>query len=460
MLVIMAGTVMVVLDTTIVNVALHNIGVDLHAAEGIAWVVTAYLLGVCASQPATGWLADRFGRKAVYLGSLAAFTVASVLCALSINLPMLVVFRLLQGIGGGAVMPVGMAIVLDLFPKSRHGQAMATWGTTAMVAPAIGPTVGGWLVTAVSWHWLFLINAPIGVACLIFGIRLLPARSPRIDRPFDSMGLLFGSGGLSLAVVGLAEANKWGWSSPATLVCIGVGFTSLVLFVRHELATRHPLLELRVFSNRSFRLAMSAMVFVTLAQFGRMVFLALELESLRGFTPLKVGLIFMPPAIVTGAAMQIGGRLVDRVGPRTPIMAGCAIMATAMLALSLLTLTTPVWVIVTILCLQGLGTGCIMSPAMVAGLSQLPATLLSQGAALRTLGSQVSGAFAVAVLGAVVAFRLGGGTPSAARAQAAYNTCFLVAAVGVLFALFLAARLPRGIPDLDPEAEALSMVAE
>ena len=315
MAVIMAATVMVVLDSTIVNVALHQIGVDLGAGDDVEWIVPAYLLAVCASLPATGWLADRFGRKRVFLGSLLAFTVASAACAAAPNLAVLVLFRVLQGFGGGAMIPVGMAIALELFPRERHGRAMAVWGMSAMVAPAIGPTLGGWLVTSVSWHWLFLVNVPIGAAALVAGLRLLPDVGPRDRRPFDVAGLVLGSAGLTVAVFGVAQGTAWGWTSPAIVLCLVLGLGSLALFVRHELRTPHPLIDVRMFSERSFRLAMGVLVFVMGANFARLVFVPLQLESLRGFTALRVGMMFIVPAIFTAVGMSLGGRLVDRVGP-------------------------------------------------------------------------------------------------------------------------------------------------
>lgn len=445
---IMAGTVMVVLDTTIVNVALNAIGDDLRAGDNIEWIVTAYLLGVVASQPATGWASDRFGRKELYLASLVAFTGASLLCALSQSLPQLIASRMLQGFGGGASVPVGMAIVLDLFHRSQHGRAIAMWGTSAMAAPTLGPTLGGWLVTAVSWQWLFLINVPIGVICVVLGLLVLPTTAVRRRGRLDLLGLVLGVGGLGTTVLGLSQANQWGWSSPSTLACVVAGVVGLAVFTWHELRTPQPLVELRTLSHRSFRLTMAIVLFVQSAQFARMIFLALELTGLRGYTPFEVGMIFMPAALVTGVSMHVGGRLCDRVGPRLPILSGVLVMLVAAIALGMLTITTPVAVIVLIVCVQGVGTGLTSSPVMVAGLSQLPKDLLSQGSMMRSLANYVSGAVAIAVLGAVVSLRFGGDS-SPESVQSAYNRGFLVAALGLVFALWLAFRLPPGAPDLD-----------
>ncbi len=441
---VMTGTVMVLLDTTIVNVALHEIGVDLGAGEGIAWVVTAYLLAVAAAQPLTGWLADRFGRKRVFLLSLAAFTTASAACAMAPTLGVLVFFRVLQGFGGGALLPVGMAIVLGLYPRERHGRTLAIWGMGAMVAPAIGPTLGGWLATDFSWHWLFLVNVPVGIVAVIGGSKLLPDVGYRSRRPFDVGGLVLGSGGLTLAVLGLSEGNAWGWGSPATLLTVFGGLLCVAAFVAHELRTDHPMLEVSLFRQRTFALAMAIMFLAIVAQYGRLVFIPLELESLRGSTPLVVGLLFFPAAAVSAVAIFVGGRLTDRIGPRTPIIVGCATMLVSCTGFALLTVDTPLAVVGVVMALQGAGFGMASSPALVAGLSDLPPALIAQGTAIRSLTREVSGSVSVAVLGAVVAIRMGS-DPSVEQSQAAYNAAFALAAVGLAVAIGLALLLPKGL---------------
>jgi EmrB/QacA subfamily drug resistance transporter len=448
--VIVAATTMVALDTTIVNVALHQIAVDLGAGVRIEWVVTGYLLAVCVSQPASGWLADRFGRRVVFLTSLVAFTLASCACALAPTLGVLVAARVVQGLGGGALIPVGMAMVLGLFPRERHGRAIGIWGLAGMLAPAIGPTLGGYLVTAVSWHWLFLINLPIGIVSFAFGIRLLPEVGERHRRPFDGLGLGLGCGGLSLAVLGLSEANEWGWGSVATIGCLIAGGALLAAFVSHELRVEHPLIELRMFREHTFTIAMSVMALVFVAQFARLVFIPLQLEGLRGESALKVGLLFLPAALVAALAMTVGGRLVDRIGPRLPVVVGASCMGIALLAFANLALDTPLPLIAVFLAIQGFGFGLLTPPVLVAGLSDLPPHLVSQGTALRSLLNQVSGAVAVALLGAVVATSAGA-HPTPAESQSAYNNAFAVAAVGVLIALALATRLPRRRPVIEIE---------
>lgn len=451
LLVITSATMMVALDTTIVNVALHVISVDLHGGTNIEWVVIAYLLGVCVAQPASGWLADTFGRSRVFLSSIAAFTLASVACAAAPTLGFLVAARAVQGLGGGAGMPVGMAIVFGIFPKEQHGRALGVWGAAATLAPAVGPTLGGWLVTSVSWHWLFLINVPIGVATVVAGIWLLPRGDDRHQRPFDASGLVLGGTGLGLAVLAFSEGNAWGWRSAATLTCAIGGIACLVGFVRHELRVDHPLIELRMLRARPYRVAIIVMMLVFVCQYARLVFIPLQLESLRGETALTVGLLFLPAALCSATALWLGGRLVDRIGPRVPVILGTAAVFVAALCFTQLSLDTPLSVIAGILSIQGIGFGLVTPGVLVAGMSDLPPQLTAQGSALRSLLSQVASAFAVALLGAVVASSAGP-NPTSAQAQDAYNTAFAVAAVCGLAALLMSLRVPRRPPRHTVEA--------
>jgi EmrB/QacA subfamily drug resistance transporter len=459
MSVVMAATIMVALDSTIVNIALHPIGDDLGAGAGIEWVVIAYLLAVCASQPATGWLADRFGRKRVFLTSLVAFTVASALCGLSPTLGLLIAARVLQGLGGGALMPVGMAMALELFPPDKRGRAMATWGMAAMAAPAIGPTVGGWLVTAVSWHWLFFINVPIGIVTLIAGLRLLPKGGTVELRPFDAPGLVLGGVGLAAVVLGVSEGSQWGWSAPATLLCLVGGSGLLAGFVVHELRRRDPLIELRMFSVSSFRYAIGSTMLVAVAQYARLVFIPLQLQALRGYSALEVGLLFMPAAVASAIGMQIGGRVVDRTGARRPVVIGCLGVAVSMLGLWQLELSAPIEVIAALMSLQGLSWGLTTSPGLVAGLGQVPKRLIAQATAVRSLAQQVAAAVSVAILSAVVTTRLTTGATTS-ESWDAYNTAYLVAFVASIAAALLAFGLPDRAEALHRSPESDEAAAE
>ncbi len=356
-------------------------------------------------------------------------------------------------------------MALGLFPRERHGFAMAMWGMAALVGPALGPTLGGWLATSVSWHWLFLINVPIGAVAVVVGVYLIPNIGHRDRRSFDVGGLILGSGGLSLLVLGLSEGNLWGWTSAATVACLILGLAALIGFVPHELRADQPMLQLRMFNQRAFRLSAAAMLCVLIAQYGRLVFIPLELESVRGISPLRVGLLFLPAAAAQAIGMQTGGRLVDRIGARLPMVVGAAILFVAVAGYASLSLTTPITLVAVLLTVQGLGSGLMGAPATVAGLSDLPRHLLAQGTAIRSLTGQVGGALSVALLGAIIAIGTGS-DPTPHQSQAAYNTAFAVAAVIVLIALVLSCRMPnpkrtanpKPSPDLPADDETVAPV--
>ncbi len=446
--VVLIGTFMVVLDTTIVNVALPQIGIALGRSSGIEWVVTAYMLAVGLGQPATGWLADRFGRKQVFVTSLGLFTAGSLLAALSPNLETLVAFRVLQGLGGGFMMPVGMTMIYELFPPDRRGTALGIWGIAAMTAPALGPVIGGYLATTVSWHWLFLVNVPIGALGVLAGVRLLRDTGYRERRPFDALGLTLASSGLVAWLLGFSGVTEHGWSSPRVSGTILAGAVLLTAFVRRQLRSEHPLIDVRMFKVPVFTLTIVIGWSVVLIQYGKLTFLPLELQTLRGMTPLDVGFLFLPAAAASALAFPVAGRLTDRIGPRIPVMTGAAFLAISAWILGHLSTTTPLSTVLTALVAQGLGTGLMMMPTVVTGMNALPARFVAQASAVRSINRRVAASLGVAILATIVTARLGsvsaaGIDPSQfPTAQAAYNSVFLVAFGGAVLAFVLAWFLP------------------
>lgn len=428
--VVLIGTFMVILDTTIVNVALPVMAVDLDAPTGVEWVVTGYLLAVGMVQPATGWLADRYGRKRVFLVSLGLFAVGSLLAAVSVNLGFLVASRFAQGLGGGAIMPVGLAMIYELFPADRRGAALGVWGIAAMAAPALGPVVGGYLVTAAGWRWLFLINVPIGAVGIVAGMRLLRDVGYRERRSFDLPGLVLAVGALSVLLLTLSRSAETGVASPWTVGGLVVGLFLLWSFVRVERRREHPLIDMTMFTNPTFSLTIAIVWLITLAQFARLVFIPLELIGIRGFSALDVGLMLAPAAVATASTMPLGGRLADRVGPRVPVSLGLALISLGVFFQSRFAVDTPVWAMITAFCIQGLGTGLAMMPNTLAAMDSVTANLVAQASSVRSLNRQIAGALSVAVLTSVVVAQLGvleasGVDPQ--LAQDAYNQVFLIA---------------------------------
>lgn len=438
--VVLVGTMMTALDSTIVNIALPQIGDALDAGQNVQWVVTANLLAVAVSLPAAGWLAARMGAKQLFLSSLAIFAIASLGAALAPNLWFLIAARVVQGMCAGVINPISMTIVLDLFPTEERGRAMGIWGLVAMTAPAVGPTLGGYLVTAVNWHWLFFPNVPFGIIGALVGRRLLVDSPERPSTRLDSRGLLLGGSGLALFLFVLAQSRRWGWGAPRTVVVLVLAVVLLGLFFRHARRADEPLLDLQLLKTPMFRLALYLIALATAAQYARSVFIPQQFQVLRGYSALRVGLMLTPSAVATAVSMALGGRLVDRLGPRPPIRIGLVLMLVGSAGSAFLTVTTPAWWVVASLTVQCLGVGMVMIPATVAGLNALDDAVIPQASTLRSLTNQVAAAVSVAGMFAVVNAMLAGASTDAQR-QHAYNASFQIAIVATLVALVVTTRL-------------------
>lgn len=448
--VVLAGSYLVTLNTTVVGVALADIARDLEGGSGldVDWVVTIYLLAVVSAQPLTAWVAARAGHKAVYLACLSGFALGALLCALAPTLPALLAARFLQGASGGALMPLGLSMVLAVFPPHRRGLVLGIRGMAVMAAPAFGPPVGGLIVTHTSWRGIFAALVPIAVVAVLLAAGLLRDPGNREKRPFDGEGWLLAALGIGLVVLGARQTGTWGYDSPGAIALFIAGAAVIALLVRRSWRREHPILEVRLLAVPTFALSIALVWLITVVQFARLNFLPVELQVLRGMSAQEVGLILAPAAVGVAALMPVGGWLADRIGARVPMMAGLTVMAFTTWQLAHLGPDTPVRWIVAVLTIQGLGTGLLRIPLNVAGLNALPNRFITHAATLRSLNRNVAGALGTAVLAAVVVAQLGtlapdtGSAAEVARAQAAYNRLFLVAFGFVLAALAASVFMP------------------
>ncbi len=454
--VVLMGTFMVVLDTTVVNLGLPSLQRDFDTIEGVEWVVTAYLAGVGVTQMCSGWAADRFGRKATFVAALVIFTVASILCAAAPSLELLVAARVLQGVGGGLMMPVAMAMIYELFDPHERGRALGYFGIAIMAAPAIGPVLGGGLVDWAGWRWLFLINVPIGLVGVPVALRLLRETGFRESRPFDRAGLALTGSGLVLLLIGLFQGSTWGWTSPTIVTMLVVGATLLGLFTRHTLRVRAPLVEMRILANPVFAVAMASVGLMAAAQYSRLVYIPLELGTVRGISELQIGLTMLPTALGIAITMPIGGRLADRVGARIPASIGIVVLGATFWPLANLTTTTPLPVISAIVFVGGLGSGLAMMTPNIVAMNSVPGRKVSQATGLSSVARQLSAAVGTALLASIFAGNRPDGDPSTvapAEALDAYATVFLIA-MGVLVVAFVIAQFLPG------KAKALALQQE
>ena len=338
------GLFMVVLDSTVVNIALTKLQAVFGATlTGVQWVVTSYTLALTVSIPLFGYLADRYGTKRIYLLSLALFTIASGLCGLSWNIGSLVFARVLQGLGGGALLPLASAQLFAAFPTNERGRAGAYLGVPVLFAPALGPTLGGYIVEYLDWRLIFYLNVPIGIVGVLIGATVLREYRAAATRRMDWPGLILSSIGFATLVYGIGEAGADGWGSTKVLSFLAIGLISLLAMVVVELRAAAPLLDVRLFRDWNFAAGNLMTWTLQIALFGALFLLPIFLQGLRGLTPVQAGLWLLPSALATMVVLPIGGILVDRFGAKPIILIGAAALALTSYALSHLTLQTTFW---------------------------------------------------------------------------------------------------------------------
>ena len=439
------GTFLVVLDSMAVTLALADIERDFGTDSGIEWVFTAYIVALGVTQLASGWISDSFGRKNAFIATLTVFTVGSGLCAMAPSLPVLVAFRVLQGLGGGLLIPVTTAMIFETFGPYERGKAMGLWGIALTVAPAVGPLVGGAIVETVGWRWVFAVNVPIGGVGALFAWRIMTASRPGGRRSLDVIGLAVASVSTSALTIGLSEAESWGWLSLPTVASLAIGLGGVAWFVIRMLRRSHPLVNVALFANRTYSLGVVTSALIMVTQMGRGLFIPLELSSTRGVADITVGFVLLPAGIGLGAFMPFGGRLTDRFGSRGPVTVGALLMGLGFALLSRLGPETDLWFIALALTIGGIGAGIgMMSPNVVA-MTALRFDEVNQGAGLTSVARQIAVAVGVTGLVAVSAavedtpFESGDPVTQAAidPFNAVFATCAFVMALVVVIAQWL-----------------------
>lgn len=396
---LVVGAFMALMDSSIVNVAIptmeHAFGVGTSQVE---WVVTIYLLALGVVVPSSGWLGDRMGFKRLYLASMLCFIVGSGLCAVSTSLPLLIGARVVQALGGGMIMPTTMSMVYRLIPRAKLGVASGFFGMSMLLAPAIGPTLGGYLVQYVNWRWIFTVNLPIGVAGMILAAAVLPEFRARDAGPFDLGGFVTSAVGLFALLLALSEGGTWGWHSEGVTLLLFASGVLLLAFIWIELAVARPLLELRVFRYGSFTASILYVVGLNVALFAGAFFIPVFLQLVRGMGALQTGLVLMPGALATGVMMPISGRIYDRSGPIPTVLVGTAVLALGTFLMHGLGLATAAGAIVGWMVIRGFGMGMAMMPATTAGMSVIPPNLVGRASAINNIIMRVAGAFGIALL--------------------------------------------------------------
>src|SRR5271157_2314186 len=400
------GAFMSILDSSIVNVAIPTImNVFNVGTSDVQWVSTIYMLALGVVVPFSGWLGDRIGFKRLYIFAMGAFVVGSMFCSLSWDLNSLVVARVIQAVGGGMIMPTTMAMIFRMVPKTQVGSAMGILGIALMVAPAIGPTLGGYLVEYVDWRWIFTINLPVGVIGILLAFFVLPEFQSKHPGKLDIAGGLTSAGGLFCLLLALTKGADWGWGAEPTVLLFVGSFFFFVLFIYLELTSENPLLDLRVFKYRSFMMANFMVIVTNIVMFSGLFFLPLFLQSFRGLGAMETGLLMMPGALVSGLMMPVVGRLFDKIGPRPLAIAGILMLIFVSWLFHYLNLATATMTIILWTMLRGFVMPLANMPAQTAALVEIPTQLVGRASALTNIIGRVAGSFGIAVLTSVLTTR-------------------------------------------------------
>jgi EmrB/QacA subfamily drug resistance transporter len=416
--VVVLGAIMSILDTTVVNVAISHLSTTFDTSlETIQWIVTGYTLALATVIPITGWAADRFGTKRLYMLSLGLFLCGSILSGLAWSAESLIAFRVLQGLGGGMLMPAGMTILTRAAGPQRVGRVMSIIGVPMLLGPIVGPILGGWLVDDVSWRWIFFINIPIGITALALSLRVLPRDVPQHHERFDALGLALLSPGLALFIYGLAQSSGGnGFASSEVLLpgLIGVGL--LVAFVLHALRTHDPLIDVRLFANRTFAASSATLVLFAIAVFGSFLLLPLYFQTVRGETAMQAGLLLAPQGLGAMLVMPIAGQLTDRTGVGRIVLVGLTVTLGALLALTQIGAGTSYWTVGAVLFVMGMGLGSTMMPIMSGAMQTLRKAAVARASTTVNILQQVGASIGTAVLSVTLASALTDRLPRAATA--------------------------------------------
>jgi len=397
---IMLATIMQALDTTIANVALPHMQGSLSATQDqISWVLTSYIVAAAIMTPPTGFLAARFGRKRLFATMVTGFTIASMLCGAATSLEQIVVFRLLQGIFGAGLVPLSQAVLLDSYPREKHGSAMALWGVGVMVGPILGPTLGGYLTEYYNWRWVFYINLPFGMLALAGILTVVPETVRNLDRRFD----IFGFALLSLAIGALqmmldrGESQDW-FSSTEIIVETVIAALCFYMFLVQMFTAKNPFIEPGLFKDRNFAAGLVVIFMVGIILLATLALLPPFLQSLMGYPVLTTGYILAPRGIGTMVAMIIVGRLNGRIDARALILLGICLISVSLYEMSTFTVDIPMATLIWTGIIQGFGLGFIFVPLSTVAFSTLNAKYRNEGTAMFSLMRNIGSSIGISVV--------------------------------------------------------------
>jgi EmrB/QacA subfamily drug resistance transporter len=414
--VVVVGAIMSILDTTIVNVALATLGRELHSSlSTIQWVSTGYLVALAVVIPMTGWASERFGAKRLWMTVVALFVLGSILSGLAWSAESLIVFRVLQGLGGGMIMPAGMTILAQAAGPQRIGRVMSVVGAPMLLGPILGPVIGGLILEGLSWRWIFYVNVPIGFVALALAWRILPKSEPRPGERLDYLGVALLSPGLAGVVFGLSEiATHGGISYLGAWGPIVAGLALVAAFVVHALRMRgRPLLDLRLFKAPGFAASAATVMLVGASLFGAMLLIPLYLQVDRGSSTLATGLLMAPQGVGAALVMPISGRLTDRIGGGPVVLFGLIVMTLGSVGLTMWGAGTPFTATSVTLFVRGIGLGCCFMPAMAAAYATVSRESVPRATTALNVLQRVGGSIGTALMAVILEGRIKAALPHA-----------------------------------------------
>ena len=402
--VVLLGAVMSILDTTVVNVAIARLAVVFHSSlTTIQWVITGYTLALAAVIPVSGWAADRFGTKRIYMWSLVLFTLGSVLSGLAWSAESLIVFRVLQGVGGGMIMPLVMTIMTKKAGPHRMGRVMGVLGVPMLIAPILGPILGGWLVESASWRWIFFINLPIGIAAFILALIVLERDQPQPAHKLDWVGMLLLSPGLAVFIFGLAESSTYGFGSFRSWGPTVAGVVLIAAWFVHTWRSPNPLIDLRTFAHTRAGAAAGTFLLFAISVFGTMLLVPLYYQTVRGATPIQAGLLLAPGGFGAMLMMPLAGRLTDSYGPTWLPATGLPLVAIGLIPFAFVGPHTSYVLLSCGSFVQGLGMGLSMMPNMTAAMQAVPPAAIARTSTAMNIIRQAGASIGTAVLSVILA---------------------------------------------------------
>jgi EmrB/QacA subfamily drug resistance transporter len=404
----MMGVVMATLDSSIVNVSIPKIMSDFGAnLDDIEWVLTGYMLAFAVSMPLTGWLRERIGYKAIYVGALVLFTTGSVLCGCAWNLPSLIMARIIQAIGGGAMQPTGMAMLTEVFPAKERGKAMGYFGVAIILGPAIGPTLGGYLTDYFGWRSIFLVNLPIGIVTTIAAMEIILKDAPhRLKKiPFDFWGFSFLAVFLIGILLGMSKGQTEGWTSVYIITCFTAAALGFIGFMLVETHVENPIMDLSLFKIPVFATATVITMARSIALFGSIFLIPLFVQQQMGYTALQSGLLMLPQSLFMAVLLPFFGRMADKVGPKVPSIIGIVIVAYSLYLYKSIDVNMSVWALIYPTMIRSVGMGLLMAPITTAIMNCVPQRKVGVASSMNSIIMQVGASTGVAMFGSMLSSR-------------------------------------------------------